>query len=600
MSIAANSGNSLNAGVLTRRILFFLLLIGLSLLYLLVLFRGLDHEKGMDQAQLGREIARTNSFSSKVLRPVAVWQNGEVNNGTPNLVQAEHDTYHAPLYPLFLAAVIKTVGGDNADKWRMTEEDSVYKLDRVIAAASVICFLMAIGVNYLLICRIFDTRIGGVCALLMLLCELNWRFCQSGLPQMFMLLLFSCACFFAYRAVENTQENRPALVSAILAGAFFGLLAITHWLTIWIILGFALYAGFFIRPRGAAALAALGFVVAFSLFPLLKNVEYSGHPGGTAILSLFDGLGTGEDDVMRTYELDDATLSLKNLPFKILRISLLQTGSLYNNLGAILTAPLFFLALLHPFKRASIANFRWCLLLMWVFGSLGMSIFGVKSETSPNQLHILFAPLFTAYGLAFVAILWSRLKFTSEMPQLRHLHLVVVVVISSGPLLLDIPRQIRAGIMQGGVTRPHWPPYFPVQLNLRLAELTPEDGIVVSDQPWAVAWYADRKSLWLPKKAEVFDTLEDLALSQGTPFSGILISPSSHSSERMTSVYGEYGEFSPLVMDGWNTLIMRERPGSLASRNPKMKAILNRYPYPHPLVNTLLIYWSSQSDFDAR
>ena len=40
-----------------------------------------------------------------------------------------------------------------------------------------------------------------------------------------------------------------------------------------------------IRPRGAAGLAALGFVLVLAIVPLVKNTEYSGSPGGTAMLA---------------------------------------------------------------------------------------------------------------------------------------------------------------------------------------------------------------------------------------------------------------------------------------------------------------------------
>ena len=356
----AESSSPIEAGVIIRRILFFILLIGLSLLYLLVTFRGLDSPKGMDQAQIAREIARGKSFTTKVLRPVSIWQNGETREAEPIIKNSNRDTYHAPLHPVLLSWALKIVGGDDADRWRMTESDTVYKLDRVVAATAVICFLIAIGINYLLISRIFDPKIGGVTALLMLLCDLNWKFTQTGLPQMFMLLLFSCACLFAYRAIEATSEGRIALVPALLAAAFLGLLALTHWLAIWIVLGFAIYAGFFLRPRGAVGLAALVVVLLLAIFPLLKNMQYGGSMGGTAILAVFNGLGGSEDSVMRTYNLQDAYLPLQNLPFKIVRTTILQAGDLFTNLGSLLTAPLFFLALLHPFKRKSIANFRWC------------------------------------------------------------------------------------------------------------------------------------------------------------------------------------------------------------------------------------------------
>ncbi len=600
MSAADSSGTPLNAGTITRRVLFFVLLIGLSLLYLLVMFRGLDSPKGMEQAQLARELARNNGFTSKVLRPVSIWQNAQLNGGKANLAEASRDTYHSPLHPILLAAVLKTVNGGDMDKWRMGETDTVFKLDRVIAATCVICFLMSIGVNYLLISRIFDAKIGGVTALLMLLCDLNWRFSQTGLPQMFMLLLFSCACFFAYRAVEKTEEDRIALGPALIAGAFFGLLALTHWMAIWIILGFAIYAGFFIRPRGAAGLAALGFVLLLAAWPLAKNAEYSGSPGGTAIYTVFNGLGGSEDDVMRTYDIGDAQLPLQNLPLKIVRTLLLQAGDLYINLGSILTAPFFFLALLHPFKRKSIANFRWCLLLMWVFGAVGMSIFGLSGRaTDPNQLHILFAPLFAAYGLALVAILWSRLKLPTEIPQLRNVPFIVIVLVSAGPLVLDLPRQLKSGL--SGLTQvPHWPPYFPSALNTRLAELTLEKEIIVSDQPWAVAWYADRKSIWLPKKIDDFVNIEALADDQESPIAGILISPYSHSTKPLFAVYREYQEWAPLVLDGWAAQSLHRRPGVLAVQNPATKAIISRYPNVERFVNSLLVYWSAEAEYDNR
>jgi hypothetical protein len=603
MSIAKTPGPSLNAGTILRRVLFFILLIGLSLLYLLVTFRGLDSPKGMDQAQIARELARNKGFSSKVLRPVSIWKNAQVNNGQPLLSDARRDTYHAPLHPILLAAVLKAVDGGNMDKWRMADNDTVFQLDRVVAATAVICFLMAIGVNYLLISRIFDAKIGGVTALLMLLCDLNWQYSQTGLPQMFMLLLFSCACFFAYRAVEATEEGRIALVPALIAGAFFGLLALTHWMAIWIILGFAIYAGFFLRPRGAAGLSALVIVVLLSIWPLLKNKEYSGSIGGTAIFAVYNGLGTSEDEIMRTYDIGDTHLPLQNLPFKIVRTILLQAGDLYVNLGSILTAPFFFLALMHPFKRRSIANFRWCLLLMWLFGAIGMSIFGLSgSSTDPNQMHVLFAPLFAAYGLAFVAILWSRLKLPTEVPQLRNAHFVVVVLVSAGPLLLDLPRQIKSGLT-GNTQVPHWPPYFPSALNIGLAELTLEKEIVVSDQPWAVAWYADRTSLWLPKRLDDFTGrggekgfkgLEKLAAEQDTPVAGFLISPYSHSTKPMFRVYREYQDWAPLVLDGWTSEIIKRRPGTLATQDPDLKAIIARYPNAERFVSGLLIFWSAE------
>ena len=296
-----NKPGAMDAPVLIRRLLFFVLLFGLVFFYLVLSFKGLTSAKGIDQAQIGREIARGNDATTKMIRPLAIWQAEEnTGNGEINLDQI-HDTYHSPLNPYLLGAVIKAVGGDDFDKFQMVEDKrTIYRLDRVIAAVSVICFLVAIGINYLLISRIFDVRIAGVTALLMALCDLNWKFTHTGLPQMLMLLLFSCALFFIYRAVEASIDNRATIGSILLAAVFLALLALAHWLTLWITIGFVLYAAFFLRPRGAAALSVIGVILVFSLYFVGKNLEWTGSPAGTAGMSLYGGLLETEDNIMRT------------------------------------------------------------------------------------------------------------------------------------------------------------------------------------------------------------------------------------------------------------------------------------------------------------
>lgn len=599
MSTPDNS-NSLDTALITRRLLFFFILIGLTLIHLLVTFRGLSTSTGMDQAQLARELARGNGFTTKVLRPMSIGQSQKNTEGEATLLEASRDSYHSPLHPVLLAAVLKVVDGGNADKWRMTGEETVYRLDRVIAASSIILFLLSIGITYLLICRVFDNKIAGVTALLMLFCDLFWQYSQSGLPQMFMLLLFTCACFFAHRAVEVTEDGGSGLIPALIAALFFSLLALTHWLAVWIVLGYVLYAAFAIRPRGIAALSALVLLLVLSSYFLIKNHEYTGSPGGTALLAIHNGLGGSEDDVMRTFDSGDTYLDLKNLIFKILRVSLEQANSLYVNMGALLTAPIFFLTLLHPFRRKSIASFRWGILLMWAFASVGMAIFGLSgSSVDSNQLHMLFGPIMAAYGLAFVAILWSKLELSNSLPILRNAHFVIIIIISGGPLLLGLPKELSLGLRAKQQQQPLWPPYYPSTLNIRLPKYTLENEIVVSDQPWAVAWYADRKCIWLPKKVSTLERFEAMAEAEDTPVVGLLISPYSHSMKPMLSNYRSYSDWAPLILDGWATAAIRtRRAGFLALQDKEMKAVLARYPHDAYFNGSLLMYWSSQPILD--
>ncbi|MFN6016180.1 MAG: hypothetical protein ACK49N_01285, partial [Verrucomicrobiota bacterium] len=513
------------AGALIRRSLFFIVLIILTLGNLFTLFRGLNSPQAMDQAQIAREIARGNGFATKMIRPVAYYQAEKTARRTVPL-QGFQDTYHSPLNPLLNAAVLKIIGADKPNSWQMSENEMVYPLDRVIASVCTLFFLIAIGVNYLLISRIFDPKIASVCAILMLFCEVFWNYSLSGLPQMLMLLLFSCGLYFAYRATEASTEGRIAMTPAIVAGIFFTLLALTHWMTVWISLGYILYAAIAFRPRGIVGISILGLLLVAGIGPMIRNIDITGSPFGTAFLTLYNGLGNGtETTVMRNSDLEAEPLVLDGLIAKVLRTTLTQATDIVPLLAGIVIAPLFFLALLHPFKRKSIADFRWAILLMWISAACGRACVGSRTRPlEPNQLHLLFAPIMTAYGLAFISILWTRLDFVSSTPMLQNVHHFIIVGICALPLVLSLPSKVRTGMHlsnRGGV--PHWPPYYAPALNNEsgVKGFTTPKQVVFSDQPWAVAWYADRISIWLPPSREGFQKLETIANDLQTPVAGI-------------------------------------------------------------------------------
>jgi hypothetical protein len=471
----------------------------------------------------------------------------------------------------------------------------------VIATVSTLFFLMAIGVNYLLISRIFDAKIAGVCAILMLFCETFWDYSLSGLPQMLMLLLFSCGMYFVYRAVEAATENRIAMTPAVIAGIFFTLLALTHWMTVWIALGYIIFAAVAFRPRGIVGVSILAILLVPAVFVMLRNDGITGSPFGTAFLTLYNGLGNGsESAVMRNIDLEAEPLVLDGLIGKILRTTLLQATDVIPLLAGIVVAPLFFLSLLHPFKRASIATFRWAILLMWVSTAFGLAFFGVSTtKLDPNQLHLLFAPIMTAYGLAFVSILWSRLEFVATTPLLRNVHHFVVVIICALPLILSLPNKVRVGMHhrdKGGV--PHWPPYYAPALNSTSSGIkgwVTDKQVVFSDQPWAVAWYADRISIWLPPTREGFAKLETAAADLQTPAVGILISPSSHGSGPLSDVVRDYKDFAPLVLDG-RVLLATYPPGvGIYDKAPKLQEIYKRYPFRQPMVGMDMVYYSERA-----
>ncbi|MGE9268145.1 MAG: hypothetical protein ACQKBY_08610, partial [Verrucomicrobiales bacterium] len=434
-------------------------------------------------------------------------------------------------------------------------------------------------------------------------CDLLWQFSLSGLPQMLMLLLLTCGLFFAYQALEKSLDGRLAMGSMLVAGFFFCLMALAHWLAVWLVIGYAIFAAVALRPRGLGALLTGGMLMAFSAFFILRNMEWTGNPVGTAGLSVFGGLVGSEESLMRAAAPGDETyqilFQMKSLVLNITSNILRQADQLYVNLGSLLAAPMFFFSLLHSFKRPSIAHFRWLILLMWFFGVIGVAIFGQGGDgaVASNQIHILFAPIMAAYGLAFASILWSRLDLPAGGGNalLQYGHFVIIIFISAGPLMLQIPRQLKAGLSRQ-VKWPEWPPYFPKIHNVALHGYTTEEDVVVSDQPWAVAWYADRVSIWLPRKIDEFDQLEREVQEAEMSLSGVLVSPSSfeHNPLYAAQSFENLEEFAPLMLDAPSVAVSGGTFGGLRNEAEKLNGFNSRYPHAQPLFPGRMTYYASQ------
>ena len=148
MSTLKPSGKTAyDPATITRRAIFFVILVSLAIISIFFTFKGLSSPRGMEQAQIGREIARGNGYSTKVIRPVALKQMEDANKEKPRLENLP-DTYHAPLKPCVYAAVLKATDASDNQRWRMPQKSNIYQLDRVIAATCVIFFLISIDIRF--------------------------------------------------------------------------------------------------------------------------------------------------------------------------------------------------------------------------------------------------------------------------------------------------------------------------------------------------------------------------------------------------------------------------------------------------------------------
>jgi len=513
------------------RALFVATVAGLATLYLFFYFRGLDSETAMDQAQIGRQIAAQAGFTTLYLRPLAVWQFLNHRDQLPQGLMP--DIYNFPLNPLLNAVVLRPI----KRWWPMNPTDTVYIGDTVIAAAGIALFIASVFVLFFLVRSLFDARVAWMSCGLVFLTDLLWRFSTSGLPQMLVLFLFTAAVWVLHRAMEAREEERTGKMLLLLSGCavLFGLMALAQPLTSWIFLGFLVFVFAWFKPRAVSGLLVF-FVFAAVVSPwLVRNYLVCGNPLGIAIFSILDGTAGSEYTFMSNLQPD---LSAFGAVRAKLRGGLLdQFQNLFSYLGYNVAGAAFFFSLLHIFRRRLTNLMRWSIALMWVFAALGMAAFTPRADVSHNQLHIVFLPVFIAYGMAFLVVLWNRMDL--RFNPARNAFLGLVFVISSLPMAVNL--------LTSPPGRVAWPPYVAPFIHEVATWMDPGE-LLCSDMPWAVAWYGGRPSLLLPSTIEQFVDFHDYKILGG-PVNGLYLTPVSGNRPFLSQIAkGDYGAWATFIM----------------------------------------------------
>lgn len=517
-----------------RRGLALLVVVGLALFYFMHEFRGLATSQAMDQAQIGRNLASGQGWRTDFVRPRAV---GQLQAHRKNVAQRIwHDTYHAPLPPLVNAFSLWPI----KSHWKMTPRDTTYAGDKVIAAVAILLFLASLVILYLIARRLFDERLALLGTALVLLCDTIWQYSLSGLPQMLLLFLFNATLYALIRAVQAQYGGGRVGIWLAASGFGFGLLALTHALTIWMFVAVLIFCIFFFRPRGWAAVIVLGiFTIVYAPW-LVRNYVVCGNAGGVAIYSVLDGINHTEAGHMRRVDLDLQGVGPGHFRTKIVGNLQSQLAGIYGYLGWSVVACMFFASLLHVFKRPETSTVRWLVLIMWLGAVLGMTIYGIKEEqgVAANQLHLLFIPIMTCFGLAYLLVQWNRLEIDIRLARIGFITLLFFLC--SLPTIFTVAVPSR----KGGI---RWPPYVPPYIAIMNDWMQPQE-IIASDMPWAVSWYADRRSVWLPETLKIFTEFHDYGIF-GAPVNGLYLTPVSGSQNTLSDILkGEYRDWAAVIL----------------------------------------------------
>jgi len=606
----------MNFASLFRHLIVAVLMVGIAAVYILIGFRGLTTPNGMDKAQLAREVAR-GSYKTKVVRPVAIGQFQEAKGRVPALHEVTRaDTFHAPLYPVALGALFKVIGADNFEKFQMGLDDQVYALDRWVMGFNVFWLLVAVYLSYILGRALFDEVIGMSTMVLIGTASFFWQLAETGMSHSLLLALFMAALLCMYKAtLYSLRFDKSGFIYGVAAGVFLILMCLTHWMALWILAGYLVYAFFFIRPIGGVAsviviLSALAFA-----HPVMQNLKHTGHPFGVAFYTLYSGLGVSEDLLMKATS-TAIPVDIKAIMLTFISNFLTNLSRVYTYMGMALAAPVFFLACLHHYQgkvlknrdgealldeqgeidnshELTVSRMRWAVLSMWLLGSIGMSIYGPgEDEFYSRQLHFLFTPVMTIYGLTMIAVLWNRAPFIKGVTY-KYAYLWIMLILGAGPMLFTLP-QFALRALQGATAKSTWPPYNAAATNRLLNAAIPKDHYVFSDQPWATAWYADRPAIWTPRLYETAQFIEQIAAAQKLPIAGITTSPVAVGADSLFESAGQSGEFFGLGLDSWVPIITQDnsKMGELAKSTKAGSGIYATYQYPLPYSGSLLTYYS--------
>ena len=332
------------------------------------------------------------------------------------------------------------------------------------------------------------------------------------------------------------------------------LLCLCNYMGIWCALGLVLFCGLRFKPKGLHAAYGVIILAFLVLLPALAACAPTGGVLDKFLHAVYFGFG-GESGNQMMRSTAEASVNFNNSNFflRLFGYTFAQFNTLYTNMGSIVVTPFFLLALFNRFKSDIVEGVKWCTLFMWLFSCLGLALFGETAPLGVSQLTILFAPIFAAYGLAMVFNLLARLNLGQTLKPMRALVIFCMLVISSGLFLFQLPKQLYLGIWTSARGLPHYPPYYPPKLNADLYDMTNAEDIIVTDQPWAVAWYADRKALWIPRSVDEFTSVLEPIFGRGNQgIQGFLITPTSHAMPPggVSGIINDSGDFAPLVLEG--------------------------------------------------
>lgn len=478
--------------------LFGFLLVGV--LYNSFCLRNFSTAEAMDAAQLARNVAQGEGLKTDFVRPFSIYL---TKNSRPDrsalLKEGHRDISNAPLYPLLLAPLLRVTPPER--DLALAKGFTIYRPDLYITLLNQ--FLLGIGA--ILVFRLalgwFNRTVAWLSVSLFVFTELYWRFSVSGLSTILLIDLVLALVWLLNRFELGVRENMSTgklLALAASLGVMTALAMLTRYSMGWLIVPALIFILVCAPQRRMVFASAAMLAFALVVGPwIARTTAASGWPFGTATFApLADTFVFPGDKLQRSLEPQfgglpgyRSTLVSATVQKGVANLREIIVTELPRLSGNWLWA-FFFAGLLVPFQNQNLRRARWfvvgALVLMIPVQALARTHLSVESpQVNSENLLVVFSPLVLIFGTGlFVVLLESR---QPQAPGWQYGAMAGFVAIISLPLLLAFapPRP-----------RSFAPPYYPPRIQ-QLSQYLKKSELMMSDIPWAVAWYGERQSIWL-------------------------------------------------------------------------------------------------------
>ncbi len=485
-----------------KTLLYVLFMILLSVLYVATQYSGFKDARAMDQAQVARHFARSNRLNTSFVRPASLWllgENGrlmvETEAGARPNFHRHPDLMHPPAYPVVIGGAFKLF----RTSFPLPSSHKYAPEQWVIVPLNLLFAFLSGLFLYLTGRLLFDHRTALTAATVFLLSNSVWQHAMLGTEISFLVFLSTVgvwALLMALRAARREGEDPnpqgagfwiPVMIGAVCMGGLL-LTRYAAWpmlpgvvLVLWLGCG---RKGW--RPAVAVLAVAAGMFVPW----ILRNLSVSGTPFGLAGYTI---LREPNDIFLRSLALDLSAFDLR----RMVQARFVQTVPSLLNLSALgfsagLSVCLFFTTYFYRFQRPVTRILRWGMLLSIALFAAVAGVFG--DELLPVAQ--MFLPVVVLFASAFFYILLDRMQIGVRIVSMSVIGLFILL--QALPMLFMImpPRPWS------------YPPYMARDIGLVSSPFEPGE-LMVSDMPWATAWYGDVTSLYLPLDLEDFFRVND-------------------------------------------------------------------------------------------